>query len=72
MSICKEGIESVTWMDIGGRRSIDNGYSWRHRIFSPRPRPQSKVTSHALTARGTTDGGLVLIEKSLEGAIFEF
>jgi hypothetical protein len=32
----------------------------------------SKVTSHALTARGSDDSGLVLIEKYLEGAMFEF
>jgi hypothetical protein len=64
-------MESVTWIEIEGRRSIDDGDRQRH-FYSPRrrhtapllasPRPQSKVTSHALTARGSNDNGLVLIK----------
>jgi hypothetical protein len=33
---------------------------------------QLTVTSHALTARGSNDSELVLIEKYLEGAMFKF
>jgi hypothetical protein len=31
-----------------------------------------QVTSYALTAHGTCDGGLVLIEDGLEGSMFKF
>jgi hypothetical protein len=43
-----------------------------HRPLLASPRPQSKVTSHALTARGSNDSKLVLIEKDLEGNMIEF
>jgi hypothetical protein len=32
---------------------------------------KSKVLSHALTARGSYDGGLILIDEVLEGNMFE-
>jgi hypothetical protein len=43
-----------------------------HRPLLASPRPQSKVTSHALTARGSNDNRLILIEKDLERIMFEF
>jgi hypothetical protein len=45
---------------------------WHTARSSPRPGPQSKVTSHALTARGSNDNGLILIEKYLKEVMFKF